>query len=150
MNWRKSKMKALTKQDLMELGIDVCRNKKGEYLVRHYGRNAKSLKRSLKVIKTSIIGRKHPYGKETRYKAYLFRENGRAYTIPEHRLVYAWFIGDIPANYDVDHIDGDTMNNSLDNLQLLTRKENLAKRTLTQTEINNLYYAMKKGEQYGR
>ena len=143
-------MNALTKLDLMELGIDVCRNEKGEYLVRHYGRNAKSLKRSLKVIKASIIGGKHPYGKEVRYKAYLFHENGRAYTISEHRLVYAWFIGDIPAKYDVDHIDGDTMNNSLDNLQLLTRRENLAKRTLTQSEIMTLYHATKKGEQDGR
>ena len=143
-------MKALTKQDLMELGIDVCRNEKDEYLVRHYSRNKRSLKRSLKVIKVSLIGKNHPYGNNCMYKAYLFHENGKAYTISEHRLVYAWFKDDIPANYDVDHIDGDKMNNRLDNLQLLTRKENLAKRTLTQTEINNLYYAMKKGEQYGR
>ena len=143
-------MKALSKQDLMELGIDVCRNEKGEYLVRHYSRNNRSLERSLKVIKVSIIYKRHQYGKTTSYKAYLFHENGKAYTISEHRLVYAWFKEDVPAKYDVDHIDGDTMNNSLDNLQLLTRKENLAKRTLTQTEINNLYYAMKKGEQYGR
>ena len=144
-------MKALSKLDLMELGIDVCRNEKGEYLVRHYGRKKSSLERSLRVIKASIIYRKHPYGKTICYKAYLFHENGKAYTISEHRLVYAWFIDDIPEKYDVDHIDGDTMNNSLDNLQLLTRKENLAKRTLTQTEINNLFYAMKKGEQnYGR
>ena len=143
-------MKPLSKLDLMEIGIDVSKTENGEYLVRHYGRNAKSLKRSLKVIKPTIIGRKHPYGKEIRYKAYAFHENGKAYNISEQRLVYAWFKDDIPAKYDVDHIDGDTMNNSLDNLQLLTRKENLAKRTLTQTEINNLYYAMKKGEHNGR
>ena len=143
-------MKALTKQDLMELGIHACTNEKGAYLVRHYSRNNRSLERSLKVIKVSIIYKKHQYGNTTYYKSYLFHENGKAYTISEHRLVYAWFKDDIPEKYDVDHIDGDTMNNSLDNLQLLTRKENLAKRTLTQTEINNLYYAMKKGEQYGR
>ena len=143
-------MKPLTKQQLMELGIDVSKNEKGEYLVRHYGRKTSSLERTLRVIKVSIIYKTHPYGKKTSYKAYLFHENGKAYTISEHRLVYAWFKDDIPAKYDVDHIDGDTMNNSLDNLQLLTRKENLAKRTLTQSEIMNLYYAMKKGEQDGR
>jgi len=143
-------MKELTKQQLMELGIDVSKTENGGYLVRHYGRNTKSLNRSLKVIKPSIIGSKHPYGKDVAYKAYVFHENGKAYTISEHRLVYAWFKDDIPAKYDVDHIDGDKMNNSLDNLQLLTRKENLAKRTLTQSEISNLYYAMKKGEHNGR
>lgn len=144
-------MKALSKQDLMELGIDVSKTENGGYLVRHYSRNNRSLKRSLKVLKPQTIGRKHPYGKPCMYKAYIFHENGKNYTISEHRLVYAWFKDDIPAKYDVDHIDGDPMNNRLDNLQLLTRKENLARRTLTQTEINNLYYAMKKGEQnYGR
>ena len=143
-------MKSLSKLDLMELGIDVSKTENGEYLVRHYSRNNRSLKRSLKVLKPQIIGRKHPYGKPCMYKAYIFHENGKNYTISEHRLVYAWFIDDIPAKYDVDHIDGDPMNNRLDNLQLLTRKENLARRTLTQTEINNLYYAMKKGEQNGR
>ena len=143
-------MKALTKLDLMELGIDVSKTETGEYLVRHYARNTKSLKRSLRVLKPSIIGRKHPYGESKMYKAYLFHENGKAYTIAEHRLVYVFFVDDIPANYDVDHIDGDTMNNSLDNLQLLTRKENLAKRTLTQSEIMKLYYATKKGEQDGK
>ena len=97
-------MKALTKEKLMELGIDVCRNEKGEYLVRHYGRKTSSAKRSLRAIKVSIIGKKHPYGKNRMYKAYLFHENGKAYTISEHRLVYAWFIGDIPEKYDVDHI----------------------------------------------
>ena len=143
-------MKELTKQQLMELGIDVSRLENGEYLVRHYGRNTSSSKRSLRVIKASIIGKKHPYGENRMYKAYVFHENGKAYTISEHRLVYAWFKDDIPAKYDVDHIDGDPMNNNLDNLQLLTRKENLARRTLTQSEIMNLYYAMKKGEQNGR
>ena len=143
-------MKALTKLDLMELGIDVSKTETGEYLVRHYARNTKSLERSLRVIKASVIYKKHPFGKTVAYKAYLFHENGKAYTISEHRLVYAWFKDDIPAKHDVDHIDGDTMNNSLDNLQLLTRKENLAKRTLTQSEIMNLYYATKKGEHDGK
>ena len=45
-----------------------------------------------------------------------------------NRIVYAWFHGMCPKEMDVDHIDGDTLNNFVSNLQLLTRKENLRKR----------------------
>ena len=34
---------------------------------------------------------------------------------------------DIPAGYVVDHIDNDSFNNSLDNLQLLSIRENIEK-----------------------
>ena len=44
------------------------------------------------------------------------------------RIVYAWYNGICPAELDVDHIDNDPFNNSIDNLQLLTRKENLSRR----------------------
>ena len=44
-----------------------------------------------------------------------------------HRVLYAWFIGPIPKNMVVDHIDENKLNNKLSNLQLLTRKENIHK-----------------------
>ncbi len=44
-----------------------------------------------------------------------------------HRLVWKTFIGKIPKGKEIDHIDGDTSNNSVDNLQTLTRRENLLK-----------------------
>lgn len=44
------------------------------------------------------------------------------------RIVYAWFKDICPGEYDVDHKDNNPFNNSLNNLQLLTRKENLARR----------------------
>lgn len=49
-------------------------------------------------------------------------------TILLSRAMWAWFYGEVPANMDVDHIDNNSLNNNLDNLQLLTRTENLAKR----------------------
>lgn len=44
-----------------------------------------------------------------------------------HRIVYRAFKGEIGEGLQVDHIDGDKLNNSVDNLQLLTAKENSQK-----------------------
>lgn len=44
------------------------------------------------------------------------------------RVIYAWFNDVCPANMDVDHKDRNSLHDHLDNLQLLTRQENLAKR----------------------
>jgi len=44
-----------------------------------------------------------------------------------HRLVWENFRGEIPEGKEMDHIDGDTSNNSLDNLQLITRRRNVHK-----------------------
>ena len=41
------------------------------------------------------------------------------------RLVWSAFNGDIPEGMDVNHIDENTDNNSIDNLNLMTRKENI-------------------------
>lgn len=50
---------------------------------------------------------------------------GKLYYV--HRLVYENFKGDIPEDKQIDHIDGDTSNNSVDNLQLLTPRKNMEK-----------------------
>ena len=77
------------------------------------------------------------YGKAIAYQYVSF------YNYKKHKMtimqygsfLYAWHKGIVPEGYDVDHIDGDTFNNSLDNLQLLTHKENLNKRA----NANNQY-----------
>lgn len=43
-----------------------------------------------------------------------------------HSLVAESFLGDKPKGLDVNHIDGDKKNNSLKNLEYVTRSENLA------------------------
>lgn len=50
---------------------------------------------------------------------------GKLYYV--HRLVYENFKGDIPQGKQIDHIDGDTTNNSIDNLQVLTPRKNMDK-----------------------
>jgi len=50
---------------------------------------------------------------------------GRDNSICLHTLVMITFVGPKPKGYDVDHIDGDRLNNSLDNLRYVTRSENI-------------------------
>ena len=44
-----------------------------------------------------------------------------------HRLMWMTFVGDIPEDKVIDHIDGDRANNELDNLQCITQSQNLRK-----------------------
>ena len=45
--------------------------------------------------------------------------------IPYHRIIWVLLNGDIPAGMEIDHIDGDRINNNISNLRLVTRRENL-------------------------
>lgn len=66
-----------------------------------------------------------------------------------HRLVYETLMGDIPQELTIDHIDANPQNNSIENLQILTRENNTRKalknkkspkRFMYQLYKNNIYY----------
>lgn len=59
-------------------------------------------------------------------------------TIKVHRLVIEAFKG--KSDLTVDHIDGNKLNNSLDNLQYLTREENLIKSIAIPIYYDNVKY----------
>ena len=82
---------------------------------------------------------KHPYGKDITYLLVTLYdpERKKPVTYTLSRLVYLYFISDIPQGYDVDHIDGDTFNNIPENLQLLTRKDNIHKRAYQGNKYKN-------------
>lgn len=42
-----------------------------------------------------------------------------------HRIVWESFNGKIPENYEINHKDCNSLNNSLENVEIVTRKENL-------------------------
>ena len=127
-------MKFNTKNYLDSIGARV-EITEGEIKVYQY---SKRYKRDInKPIYVNI--KRHPYGKDKTYLIVTFwdAERNKTTSYALSRLVYLYFIGDIPAGYDVDHIDGDTFNNLPENLQLLTRKENLAKRECAGNQHKN-------------
>lgn len=52
--------------------------------------------------------------------------NGKMYYFMEHRVIWVWNNGPIPSGLVINHKDYNRANNALDNLELLTQKENTA------------------------
>lgn len=52
-----------------------------------------------------------------------------------HRLVYNTFVGEIPSDMEIDHIDRNKQNNSIENLRILDRRSNSNNRNTTLDNI---------------
>tara|TARA_R110000764_G_scaffold45084_4_gene101400 strand:- start:42 stop:512 length:471 start_codon:yes stop_codon:yes gene_type:complete len=99
----------------MEIFKDV-KGTDGVYQISDLGR-VKSLKYGKEKIINGSMGKV--------YKS--VRIQGKRKCI--HQLVAEAFLNHVPCGYSivVDHIDGDSLNNRLDNLQLLSHRDNIAK-----------------------
>jgi hypothetical protein len=60
---------------------------------------------------------------QKRYLVVTVSKDGRKHKVPAHRLIWALVHGHWPPN-DIDHRDGDPLNNRLTNLREATRAEN--------------------------
>lgn len=74
-------------------------------------------------------------------KGYIvFKYQGKSFKL--HRLIYEHFIHENIEGYEINHIDGDKKNNSLDNLEKVTGEENILHYRLnSRLESTNLSYA---------
>ena len=121
--------KELTKKLLLKVGICKVEKIEDEWRVYRLWYDGNKKTKSIKEIKITDATRKHVYRPDKKYPKINFTARGYGtFSIPLSRFLYVWFKGDIPDGYVVDHIDNDPYNNNIDNLQILTVGDNLAKR----------------------
>lgn len=70
--------------------------------------------------------RKPQFNKRTGYYNISVSKNGDHKNVYIHSLVAEAFLGKRPDKHDVNHIDGNKLNNSVDNLEYCTRSENVS------------------------
>jgi hypothetical protein len=113
--------------------------------------------------KVFTITTKHPYGKDKSYHAItvydsdLYKEKGYGgiRTLLLSRVMYAWYHDVCPEDFDVDHIDNNSLNDTLDNLRLLSRGDNNRRHkprnkilaNIPEEELEKYFSAMKNFEE---
>lgn len=58
------------------------------------------------------------------YRQIGIRFKGKTIMFKVHRLMWAVFVGEIPEGYEIDHINGNRLDNRLSNLRCVTHQEN--------------------------
>lgn len=77
-------------------------------------------------VKKSRSGRLlKPQNSKKGYLHVVLCRNGKEKGFRIHRLVYSAFHGEIPAGFEVNHINEDKADNRLENLNLMSHKENI-------------------------
>lgn len=106
-------MKIKTKDELIEWGITV---------------DGMDVYLNGKLWKPYIISARHKYGKTMQYYVYYATVNKKQLVIMQSNIMYCWYNGDRDITKDVDHINNNSLDDRPENLQLLTRRDNLLKR----------------------
>lgn len=73
-------------------------------------------------VNRQSIKRNQEAGNITKFGYKKVRIDGKDYQI--HRIIYKLHHGDIPTDKQIDHIDGNKLNNRLNNLRLVDNQEN--------------------------
>lgn len=96
-------------------------NYEGMYQVSNLGRVKSFVTKNVKILKQTKL-------KSNYYKVGLFKY-GVLKNIQTHQLVAMAFLNHIPCGFGivVDHIDNNGLNNKLENLQLISHRENISK-----------------------
>lgn len=108
--------KELTRSLLEELGVVSVDFKEG--IVTRYNMRGNKLLHTIPTNSAQKNSKIHPNKVSYNHKIVCIR--GKTYSFSN--IVYAWYVGPIPAGFLIDHINGDTGNNNPDNLRIYTAK----------------------------
>lgn len=130
--------RALTKQQLIDLGVtDVTEDgrvfKNGVECKISILNN--KYKHSTKIYQNAVVqfvdkSKKIPFVTKDGYKSYTYG----CINISVARIMFVWFVRDIEYGEQIDHKDNNPLNNTLDNLQVLTQEENLKKKGISRNQ----------------
>lgn len=104
----------LTKEDLIKMNIDIIGNDV-YHTSKKFGR---------KLLKPTLNTQYHPKGIIGSCSYYMIgwyhqdlNHKGRQYVFPYHRVLYAWYHGIAHKGLQILHIDGNSLNNNIENLK---------------------------------
>lgn len=131
----------LSSFEIDDLPNEIWKTPKGfsRYLCSNFGR-IKSIKHRATnrqgLIKQAVSG--------GYYKSVYFDDNGKYNSINSHRIIcLAFYPNDNYKQLEVNHIDGNKLNNNIENLEWCTRQENI------KHSIDNKLQKVFKGEEIG-
>ena len=123
--------KTITKEYLQQLGVsaiskvDPKQDESGWQIIRSYPNKYGDMIQRWSLI---ITGRYANGGCRTaRYVNFWDRKEQKLVRLSLAIVLYAWFVDEVPATYVVDHKNNNSMDDRLENYQVLTRSENVKK-----------------------
>ena len=126
-----------TREDLEKLGVRDIIIYDDYIVVMHEGYLDCKTKRKTVVrpVRSHTVTAVHKYTRNKTYPVINWSVNNKLFSVTVGRLVYAWFKGEVKADMDIDHIDNNPFNNKPENLQQITRLENIRKRYTDNPEM---------------